>query len=81
MNKYQVIFFVENSEAQRVLMLSDEEETSKVKQMLLQQISTASASTQLFVIPCAETGEDVAIKGTAIVGYRLKYVGKVKADE
>ncbi|HDX9563591.1 MULTISPECIES: hypothetical protein [Bacillus cereus group] len=81
MNKYKLTILLENGTSQNLLVLSDEEDTAKVKQMLLQQFGSASLSSSFIVLTDAETNEDVALKGTAIVGYRVKHAGKVTSGE
>lgn len=81
MNKYKLTILLENGTSQSLLMLSDEEDTTKVKQTLLQLIASASMSFQMVTLQDAETNEDVVLKGTAIVGYRVKHTGKVTSGE
>ncbi|HDX9500171.1 TPA: hypothetical protein ROX79_005081 [Bacillus thuringiensis] len=81
MNKYKLTILLENGTSQSLLILSDEEDTAKVKQMLQHQLGNASLSSSFIALQDAETNEDVVLKGTAIVGYRVKHTGKVTSGE
>ncbi|EJQ77743.1 hypothetical protein [Bacillus toyonensis] len=81
MNKYKLTILLENGTSQSLLLLSEEEDTAKVKQMLIQQFTGASMSSQMIALQDAETNEDLVLKGTAIVGYRVKHAGKVTSEE
>lgn len=80
LNKYQLTLLLEHAEPKKILLLSEEEDPTKVKGMLMSQLQRASNSRDLFMLNDVESGEDVVVVGSKIVGYTVKHVGKVTAE-
>lgn len=80
LNKYKVTLLVEHAEPKTLLLLSEGDDTDQVKGMLMSQLQRACNSRDLFMLHDAESGEDIVVVGSKIIGYTVKHVGKVTAE-